>query len=131
MFDRAFSRPLRKLEIDQVSRFGDLRSAYKGPPEMRKTTNTIGQWECHRFLCGPLGISILLRGFKFSLRRAELLWCARGESHRLTALGQGTRAAQTPLDGQELAVQRGSRPGWGRGQGTGSTCGFGPVVCFD
>jgi hypothetical protein len=75
-----------------VSRFGDLRSAYKGPPEMRKTTNTIGQWECHRFLCGPFGISILLRGYKFSLGRAELLWCARSESHRLTHFGQGTRA---------------------------------------
>jgi hypothetical protein len=35
---------------------------------MRKTTNTIGQWECHRFLCGPLGISILLRGYKFFFR---------------------------------------------------------------
>ena len=56
---------------------------------MRKTTNTIGQWECHRFLCGPFGISILLRGYKFSLGRAELLWCARSESHRLTALWTG------------------------------------------
>jgi hypothetical protein len=56
---------------------------------MRKTTNTIGQWECHRFLCGPLGISILLRGYKFSLGRAELLWSARSESHRLTALWTG------------------------------------------
>jgi len=59
---------------------------------MRKTTNTIGQWECHRFLCGPLGISILLRGYKFSLAARSFCGAKGARVIGLPHFGQGTRA---------------------------------------